>query len=104
VLVFAISVEHPLDAAVQSSHDADARHHSRAVEFDYQERRFDRGLPFLEILFGLGNFWIWFAASLRVTSWRPRGRGMGPSKARDQSAMMQPGRPNVGAAMIAHGA
>jgi hypothetical protein len=76
----------------------------RAVEFDYQERRFDRGLPFLEILLGLGNFWIWFAASLRVTSWRPRGRGMGSSKARDQSAMMQPGQPNVGAAMIAHGA
>src|SRR5216684_2085823 len=36
--------------------------------------------------------------------WRPRGRGMGSSKARDQSAMMQPGRANVGAAMIAHGA
>jgi hypothetical protein len=29
---------------------------------------------------------------------------MGSSKARDQSAMMQPGRANVGAAMIAHGA
>jgi hypothetical protein len=29
---------------------------------------------------------------------------MGSSKARDQSAMMQTGRANVGAAMIAHGA
>jgi hypothetical protein len=29
---------------------------------------------------------------------------MGSSKARDQSAMMQPGWANVGAAMIAHGA
>ena len=43
-------------------------------------------------------------ASLRVMSWRPRGRGFGSSKARDQSAMTQPGRANVGAAMIAHGA
>ena len=31
-------------------------------------------------------------------------RTIGSSKARDQSAMMQPGRANVGAAMIAHGA
>ncbi|HEY6676809.1 MAG TPA: hypothetical protein VIZ87_08470 [Terrimicrobium sp.] len=90
--------------AVQSSQDADARHHGRAIEFDYQEQRFDRGLPFLENLLALGSFWIWFATSLRVTSWRPRGRGMGSSKARDQSAMMQSGRANVGAAMIAHGA
>src|SRR5258705_6513413 len=37
--------------------------------------------------------------------WRPRGRGMGSSKARDQlDAMMQPGRANVGAAVIAPGA
>jgi hypothetical protein len=35
---------------------------------------------------------------------RPRTRTIGSSKARDQSAMMQPGRANVGAAMIAHGA
>jgi hypothetical protein len=28
------------------------------------------------------SFWIYFAASLRVTSWRPRGRGMGSSNGR----------------------
>jgi hypothetical protein len=39
-----------------------------------------------------------------VTSWLPPGRGIGSSKMRDQSAMMQPRRTNVGAAMIAHGA
>ena len=45
------------------------------------------------------------AASSRVTRWRPRGRGIGSSNCRDQSAtMQQPGRTNVGAAMIAHSA
>jgi len=34
VLVLAISVEHPLDVAVQCSQYADARHHGRAIELD----------------------------------------------------------------------
>ena len=55
MLVFAISVEHPLDVAVQSSHDADARHHGRAVELDYHEQGFNRGLPLVEQLLGLGE-------------------------------------------------
>ena len=42
-------------AAVQRSHDTDARHHGRAVEFDNQEQGFYRGLPLLEILLGLGK-------------------------------------------------
>jgi len=43
-------------AAVQCPHDADARHHGRAVELDDQQHGFDRGLPLVEILFGLGSF------------------------------------------------
>jgi hypothetical protein len=31
-----------------------------------------------------GSFWIYRAASLRVTSWRPRGRGIGSSNGRFQ--------------------
>ena len=41
--------------SVQSSHDADPRHHGRAVELDDQEQGFDCGLPLLEILLGLGE-------------------------------------------------
>ena len=37
-------------------HDADARHHGRAVELDYQEQGFNRGLPLVEQLLGLGSF------------------------------------------------
>jgi hypothetical protein len=33
-----------------------ARHHGRAVELDDQEHGFDRGLPLLDILLGLGKF------------------------------------------------
>src|SRR5882762_2642049 len=49
VLVFAISV------VVQCSQHADARHHGRAIELDDQEQGFDRGLPLIEILLGLGK-------------------------------------------------
>jgi hypothetical protein len=38
---------------IQRSHDADARHHGGSVILDDQEQRFDRGLPFLELLVGL---------------------------------------------------
>src|SRR6202048_3384854 len=38
---------------VHSPHDTDARKHRRAVMFDHQEHRFDRGLPFREVLFAL---------------------------------------------------
>jgi hypothetical protein len=44
--------ELPHDVTVQRPHDADARH-GRAVAIDDQEHRFDRTLPFLELLLGL---------------------------------------------------
>jgi|SRR5882724_130016 len=53
--VLARGIKLPSVAAVQCSHDADARHHCRAVEFDDQEQSFYRGLPFLEQLLGLGK-------------------------------------------------
>ena len=40
---------------VQCPHDADARHHGRAIELDDQEQGFDRGVPLLEMLLGLGK-------------------------------------------------
>ena len=50
-----LRIEHPLDIPIECSQHADARHHGRAIEFDDQEQRFDRGLPLIEILFGLGK-------------------------------------------------
>ena len=46
-------IKHALDVSLQCPHDADARYPGRAIEFDYQEQGFDRGLPLVEILFGL---------------------------------------------------
>jgi hypothetical protein len=51
--VFAILIELPNDVTVQRSHDADVRHHRRAVMRDDQQQGFDRGLPFFKLLFGL---------------------------------------------------
>ena len=56
--VFTRWIKLPLDVPVQRSQDADARHHGGPVELDDQEQGFDRGLPLLEQLFGLGSFWI----------------------------------------------
>jgi hypothetical protein len=75
MLVFPRRIKHALDVTVQCPHDADARHDGRAV-IGNQEHRFDRRLPLRELLFG---FWIYLAASSRVTSRRPRGSGMGSS-------------------------
>jgi hypothetical protein len=82
--VFAIWVELPKDVTVQCPHHANARHHGRPVILDDEEQRFDRSLPFLEMLFDLGSFWIYLAASSRVTIWRPRGSGIGSSNGRFQ--------------------
>jgi len=53
--VFTRWIKLPLDVPVQRSQDADARHHGGPVELDDQEQGFDRGLPLLEQLFGLGK-------------------------------------------------
>jgi hypothetical protein len=54
--VFAIWVELAHDMTIQGPHDADARHHGRAVVIHDQEHRFDRSLPFRALLFRLGQF------------------------------------------------
>jgi len=46
--VLAVGIEHPFDVSVQRPHDADARHHRRAVKLDDQKQGFDRGLPLVE--------------------------------------------------------
>ena len=56
MLVFARRIGHALDVAVQRSHDADAREQRGPVLFCDQQQRFHRGLPFVGIVFGLGQF------------------------------------------------
>jgi len=52
---FARWIKRPFDVTVQCSQPANACHHDRAVELDYQEQGFDRGLPLLMHLLGLGE-------------------------------------------------
>jgi hypothetical protein len=88
-MIFAVGIELANVVAVQGSHDPDARHHRRpAVAFGDQKQGFDRSLPLLDLLFGLRSFWIYRAASLSVTSWRPRGSGMGSSNGRFQAVAL----------------
>jgi hypothetical protein len=52
----AIRVELANGVAVQGLHHADARHHGRAaVAFGDQDQDFNGSLPFLDLLFGLGE-------------------------------------------------
>jgi hypothetical protein len=51
--VFAIWIEYALDVAVQRFHDADARHHCRAIEPRDKHQNFHRGLPFRRFVLGL---------------------------------------------------
>ncbi len=53
--ILARGVRRQLNVSVQCPHDADARHHRRAVELDDQEQGFDRGLPLVEQLLGRGE-------------------------------------------------
>lgn len=55
MLVFARRVKHALDVPVDRSHDADAREQRWPVLFCDQQQRFQRGLPFVGIVFGLGQ-------------------------------------------------
>jgi hypothetical protein len=63
--VLAIRIEDPLDVTVQRLHDADARHHGGPVELDDQEQGFDRGLPLIELLLGLGKLLDIFRGALK---------------------------------------
>jgi hypothetical protein len=89
--VFTRCIKHPNVPAVQCPHEADARKHRRAVIVDNQKHRFDRGLPFLELLFGLRKLLKYLAASSRVTSFRPRGNGIGSLRERVAQAELAAG-------------
>ena len=55
--VFAIGIELANVVTVQGPHDPDAREHRRAaVAFGDQDQDFNGSLPFLELLFALGEF------------------------------------------------
>jgi hypothetical protein len=54
--VFARRIEHPLDVTVQGPHDTDAREHRRPVMCCNQQKRLHRGLPWLGVVFCLGQF------------------------------------------------
>jgi hypothetical protein len=55
-MIFARRIEHPLDVTVQGSHDPNAREHRRAAaDLCGVDQIFDRSLPFLKLLFGLGH-------------------------------------------------
>ena len=51
--VFAIRIECPLDVAVQRPQHTHARVHQGPAVFGGHDKRLDRGLPFVALLFGL---------------------------------------------------
>ena len=55
MLFFAGRVKHALDVPVDRPHDSDAREHRWSAMFRDQQR-FHPGLPFVGIVFGLGQF------------------------------------------------
>ena len=54
--LFARAIEHALNVPIQRLHDADARKHRWPVKFCDQQQRFDRGLPFIGIVFRFRQF------------------------------------------------
>jgi hypothetical protein len=77
--------EHPLDVPVQRLHNANPRHHRwAAVAFGDQDQDFNGSLPFLDLLFSLRELLDKSCGFLDVTSWRPRGSGIGSSNLRFQ--------------------
>ncbi len=73
--ILARGIKLPNVAAVQCPHDANARHHGRAIELDDQEQGFDRGLPLLEILLGLGKLLDILGGVLEGNELAGRGEG-----------------------------
>jgi len=53
MMVFPIRTKHPLDMAVQGSHDTDARKHRWSIQLRDQHQALDRGLPFGGVRFFL---------------------------------------------------
>jgi hypothetical protein len=54
--IFARWIKPALDVTVQCPQDADARHHGRPAMFCNQQQRLHRGLPWLGVVFDLGEF------------------------------------------------
>ena len=71
------------DVAVQRPHDADPRMHQRPAILRRHDQAPDRRLPFRKVLLGLRQLHE-AAASCSMTSWRPRGSGIGSSNFRFQ--------------------
>src|ERR1700730_10100152 len=85
--VFAIGIEHALAVSVQGPHDADPREHRRAADRRDQEQRFDRCLPFLDLLFGLRKLLDMSGGILEsdeLAAAGQRGSGIGSSNSRFQ--------------------
>jgi hypothetical protein len=76
--------------SVQCSHHANARHHGRPVEFDYQKQGFDRGLPVVEQLLGFGKLLDVFGGVLERDEMATAGQGNQSSSSRAQSAAIPP--------------
>jgi hypothetical protein len=53
MMVFPIRIEHPLDPAIQSPHDANPRKHRRTAQRRDQNQGFRRRLPFSGLMLGL---------------------------------------------------
>jgi hypothetical protein len=64
MLLLARRIELPHDMPVQRSHDADARHLVGLLCSTTRGQRFERGLPFLELLFGLRKLLDIFGGNL----------------------------------------
>ena len=75
--------------------------HHRPAALGRHDQGFYRSLPLLEILLGLGKLLDMLSSVFEGDELATAGQGNGVV-ARDQSAMMQPGRANVGAAVVAH--
>jgi hypothetical protein len=65
MLVFARRIVHPLDVPVDHPHHINPRAPRWSAMFRDQQR-FHRGLPFVRIVFGLGQLVMYVAASRRA--------------------------------------
>jgi hypothetical protein len=94
--VFAIGIEHALDVSIKPAQHPDARVHHEVTTFCSADQTPDRGLPFLEILFGFRQFHDVVGSILERDELASIGQGNRIVKRRDQSTM-QPRRRDVGA-------
>jgi hypothetical protein len=83
MMVFAVRIEDVLDATVQRPHDADPRKHRRPAKCRDQDQGFRRSLPLRSLMLSLRKLVMYRPASSSVTSWRPRGSGIGPVRHRE---------------------